>query len=219
MWGPYLPRRGGVVQICLCCVINGFEKKTRACWLSPNTSEGFRNPSYVSFRRFFLCFFFSFCIAAVLQCRSLFAAFIVFGQRVGWQYLPQARASPLIRDPHLHLQLPAPAGATPSLLQAGGFLGRINGLLGPATGVLGSELHSENPKGGRGAGVPWVGGCGHGEKGQRGAHTGLLRPKCSLPLPLLPHITLGKSLNFPLVCILIHQLGAGINLSPVASFP
>lgn len=111
-WGPYLPQRGGVVQIRLCCVINGFEKKKpQACWLSPNTSEGFRNPSYVSFRRFFLCFFFfffSFRIADVLQRGSLFAALIVFGQRVGWQHLPQARPSPLSRDPHCRLLLPAP---------------------------------------------------------------------------------------------------------------
>lgn len=46
----------------------------------------------------FFFFSLSFCIAAVLQCWSLFAALIVFGQRVGWQHLLQARASHLIRD-------------------------------------------------------------------------------------------------------------------------
>lgn len=124
-------------------------------------------------------FFFSFCIAAVLQCGSLFAALIVFGQRVGWQHLPQARASPFIRDPRLHLLLLASAGATPSLLQAGGFLVGINGSLDRATGAFGFELSSEDPKEGGGTGVPQAGGCGHGEKGQRGPHTGVLRPNAA----------------------------------------
>lgn len=35
MRGPYLPQRGGVVQICLCCVINGFEKKTLSLLAKP----------------------------------------------------------------------------------------------------------------------------------------------------------------------------------------
>lgn len=41
----------------------------------------------------------------------------------------------------------------------------------------------------------------------------------SLPLPLHPHITLGKVLNFPLVFIPMHQFMTGISLSPVASLP
>lgn len=86
-------------------------------------------------------------------------------------------------------------------------MGRISGLPGPATGALGSELSSEDPKGGR------------GEKGQCGAHTGLPHTEYSLPPSLRPHVTLGKSLNFSLVCIPIHQLRAGINLSPHCLVP
>lgn len=170
--------------------------------------------SGVSSSVFFFFFFFPFCIAAVLQCGSLFAALIVFGQHV-----PQARASPLIKDPCLHLQLPALVGVTPSFLQSVGILVRINGLLSPAAGALGSELSNEDPKGGCGAGVPQAGSCGHGEKGQCRAPTGLPCPECSLSPSLHPHVTLGKSLNFPPVCFPIHQLGTGINLSPVVSFP
>lgn len=41
----------------------------------------------------------------------------------------------------------------------------------------------------------------------------------SLPLPLHPHITLGKTLNFFLVFISMHHFMTGISLSPVAWLP
>lgn len=41
----------------------------------------------------------------------------------------------------------------------------------------------------------------------------------SLPVPLHPHVTLGKPLNLPLVFIPMHQLMTGISLSPVALLP
>lgn len=122
-WGPYLPQRGGVVQIRLCCVINGFEKKKpQACWLSPNTSEGFRNPSYVSFRRFFLCFFFFFFLFALLMCFSAGLCLqlsLSSGRGLGGSISRRPGLLPLAGTPTAacYCQPPSPSGAhtiTPS---------------------------------------------------------------------------------------------------------
>lgn len=138
------------------------KKKTRACWLSPNTSEGFRNPSYVSFRRFFLCVFFSFFLHCCCASVWVFVCSSHCLQAEGWRVAsspgqgftpyqgPPSLASPFIRDHRLYLQLPAPAGTSPSLPQASGFLGRP---LAP------SGLSSEDPKGRCGAEVPQAGSC------------------------------------------------------------
>lgn len=152
---------------------------------------------------FFFFFFPSFCITAVLQCWSLFAALIVFRHRAGWHHVPQARASTLARVPCLQLQLPAPVGATPSLLQ------QDNGLLGPGIGALRSQLSSEDTEGGYGL-------RSHRQvivdMGGRDS-VGFLCPECSLSPTLHQNIAVGKSLDFPVVRITIHQVRARMSLS------
>lgn len=147
--------------------------------------------SGVSSSVFFFSFFLHCCCASVwvFVCSSHCL------QAEGWRVAsspgqgftpyqgPPSLASPFIRDHRLYLQLPAPAGTSPSLPQASGFLGRP---LAP------SGLSSEDPKGRCGAEVPQAGSCRCQEKGQHRTHTGLPHPNCSLPLPLHPRITLGK---------------------------
>lgn len=85
-------------------------------------------------------------------------------------------------------------------------------LPGLATDALMSELSSEDPGVGCGAGVPWAGGCGHGNKGQHGGHT-------EPPFATASTYHLGKQLDFSLVFIPMHQFMTGISLSPIASLP
>jgi len=117
---------------------------------------------------FFFLFALLLCFSAGL-CSQLSLS---LGRGLGGSIFPRPWLHPLSGNtpPSPPLCLPARVGPPYHFLRPGAFLGRINELLGPATGALRSELRSEDPKGGRGAGVPWAGGCGSREKRQHRAH-------------------------------------------------